>query len=423
MYIVRKIVEKVKDIRSGLLHRAGALYYAILISLLITILTGFILVFNFYSSKLVGTSGKLDQVISDIYSAFDLLMDSEIEPGTSTLDLYNDSTSVVDVYTEQWGAYYIITVESENEAYPLGKTAMIGFKDDSGDMTCLYLQDQKNNLSVTGNTSITGDVYLPESGIKPIVIEGRNYTGKSLVKGKINKSLSRLPEINKDLFDDPETDDYETFYFSEYNPGDTIYNSFKNDMMVFEAKKPLADLVIIGKILIHSDEKIVVTKDCILEDVILIAPEIFVDEGFKGRFQAFATDSIRVSKDAELSYPSFLMLHVDNSLHGEINIEESAKISGGVCLYKEADLTIPHSVINIAEDAEISGIVYSNDMVELKGTVKGRVYTSKFILRTASSAYENLLMDAVITMESYNEYFVEPVIFKSQKFELLKWVN
>jgi len=81
------------------------------------------------------------------------------------------------------------------------------------------------------------------------------------------------------------------------------------------------------------------------------------------------------------------------------------------------------SCIHIDKNSKISGIIYSDQSIELKGTVNGRIFTDNFVHTTASSAYKNILIDAEISIKNYNKYFIEPIVFEESNMEILKWLN
>ena len=73
-----------------------------------------------------------------------------------------------------------------------------------------------------------------------------------------------------------------------------------------------------------------------MKNIILIAPEISIEDGVSGNFQAIANDKIEVGKKVQLFYPSALVINNNDkfsSSEGELLIQEYSSIKG-VILYK-----------------------------------------------------------------------------------------
>ncbi|MDD3685244.1 MAG: hypothetical protein PHE56_00620 [Bacteroidales bacterium] len=400
----------------------GALSYAVLISLLIAMLISFVLIFNYYTSIFIKRSVNISQSVSNVYSGFNLALNEIPELGSMDVILFEDSSSMVNINTELWGAFYLVTVSSK-DLDAISKSAIVGNKRSANNKTCLYLTDQDEILYLTGETKIEGDVSVSEKGVRSKMLEGRNFSGKTLVNGNIQRSKSDLPEVNLELLEDSDYKFSEIFYAGQLTAGDTLYNPFTASPIELVVRSGLKDIMIIGKVVITCENKIVIDKSCKLENVIIIAPEVTIGEGFCGSVQIFASDTVFIEKGAKLNYPSFIALFPKAFSGGRVIMEEDSEIIGGILLYQEyIDKNSP-SLISLDKNSKLTGVVYSNDRVELKGIVKGRVFTDGIVLETASSAYKNVLMDAEISIKNYNQFFIEPAIFKDAKLGVLRWLN
>ena len=58
----------------------------------------------------------------------------------------------------------------------------------------------------------------------------------------------------------------------------------------------------------------------------------------------------------------------------------------------------------IEEEAEVDGLVYNKGKTQLRGTVNGSLYTSKFFLKTTSSSYENHILDGKVLNQLPNDF-------------------
>lgn len=402
--------------------KAGALYYAVVMALIVTLLTSFIIIFNHYGRQFIETTNDISKVTNDISSAFVKIMNDNIVPGNSEIDVYEDGESIVLSEVINWGAYNIITIKSTSRQYPISKSAIIGKERNINDRTCLYISDHNNYLNLCGNTKIEGKAYLPKLGVKRAYIEGKSYSGRKLIYGKTDTSSTSLPDINSQL-SDFNTTGYESVYLSDFRDTDTIYNPFTNKGKVILVDDDLSYKTIIGKIVIESANDLFIPNTCSIKDAIIKAPGVIIDKNFTGQVQIFASDSIFISPFAHLAYPSFVILNPGQNA-GIVVVKSNAIIEGGICLKAPAGKQKRHSKLKIENDALITGTLYSNDFTELSGEVKGSVYTDKFILSTGASVYENHLLDAKISSQNMNKYFVNPIVFNNESnYEIIKWVN
>src|ERR1035437_5633749 len=95
--------------------KAGALYYAILVSFLVALLSGFLMInirlHHFHTLNLLQNQ-KLERNINSA-----LLLAKEMPASVNinqpvTLDLYNDETDEVTVTKKQWGGYLLLKAEA-----------------------------------------------------------------------------------------------------------------------------------------------------------------------------------------------------------------------------------------------------------------------------------------------------------------------
>ncbi|MBL4669089.1 MAG: hypothetical protein JKY30_07475 [Flavobacteriales bacterium] len=418
--------------------KAGALLYAMFLIIVIAIISSSFILVNYYNSAYVIGSLKQEQLYRDASSGinYGLSFHQEI-PLNSTIeiDLFNDEQHKVNVGKKQWGAFYILSAEAKWKNKLAVKSALIGANINEGEKIALYLADQNKPLSLTGRTIITGNCYLPKAGVKRAYIEGKSFVGNKLINGLKYNSQKSLPKINNELINENMksfsptlsiTDsvlDYELFFEQ-----DSIINSFQNKTLVLYSPLTinLSNKIIEGNIIIKSDKQILVSSSTIITNVILYAKGIILEKNTKGTMQIFAQDSIWIEEKCQLNYPSVIALigKGNTEISRKIIIEEDVLIKGVVFLYNENFDRKHQALISIGEKSEITGQVYSSELLELKGKVIGGVFCKKLLLKTPSSVYENHLMDAVINRKDLSEYFVGvPLteVIKNQR--IIKWLN
>src|SRR5690606_12628712 len=103
---------------------------------------------------------------------------------------------------------------------------------------------------------------------------------------------------------------------------DSLYiNSFHNVIEpLHTTSQDLKSKSIKGNYIFISKDTINIDKSSYLEDVILVAPVIRIEDGFVGNLQAFASKTIEIGSNVMLNYPSFLCVKYDSIHNSNISI-------------------------------------------------------------------------------------------------------
>jgi hypothetical protein len=389
--------------------KAGSLLYAIFISLLITSIASAFVLFAFYQRLHVQQLDGRVRALSHLESAMAYLQTDEREESwTVQRQLFEeDEHSLLSMSSRPWGLFRLVCVKSHFKQDTFRKASLLGYPYALTEAaTALYLADRNQPLSLAGEARLIGDAYLSIRGLKRAYIEGRSYSGKTTLEGIQRKSTPVLPLTDAVL---------EANLKKLLQPGipylaDTIqYYSEAQDEGVFDirrsAHRPILGIyaaeavysysgILSGPILLKSDKEIIVGSDLQSDHLLLVAPKITIEAGFKGHIQAIASDTIIVGSNVELFYPSTLALLSENK-QALLSLGSHSKLGGEMVLLGDPN-KVRAGLLSIQEGARVSGNVFSAKAIELKGEVWGSVQTEKFYLKTRSSVYENHLMDGVI---------------------------
>ena len=411
--------------------RAGSILYAVFISLVAALLCGFLVMVQYYQLLLVDREKIISSMHTDIRSAVVFLIKHPEAIGynkQSEIDLFDDSLSRVQVYKEHWGAYDILTAKKKWRKYHAEEAVMIGA--DSLDEAALYLPNNNLQFSVGPSVVLKGNCYVPGGSIRVSVYNSNSINTDALKSCIKRNSEDHLPVCNKifmdhDLFIDSILSATDTIhsYYQFISGQDSIVRSFFQPSIVLKEEDNIyiGKMSIRGKVIIRSLKSIEISSDAHLNDVILIAPFIQFKENFKGSVQAFAEDSIRVESSCELLYPTMLCVWGNHSMR--LNIEEEAKVAGGLMMIFGGSPGSDLSIIEIKKKASVWGVVFCNAYCDVKGSVIGSLYTSRFISRTAYATNENMIEDAVIDFSSLPKDYKAPLIFPNKGYSIAKWLK
>lgn len=360
--------------------------------------------------------------ISGVY----LALDSEFnELESIVLPLVEKGEDSVRISVKKWGLFDIITSEAINNGKVRSKkSALVGCEFDKSNS--LILSNSNRALALTGNTVIEGNCMVPKLGVKRAYIEGKSFSGKKLIDGNvIHSQLNRVPEKYKIKIDPLQkgefTEEDSILYFDAEL--DTIINPFSNRRIILfcENERTYLTGYFKGNIILFSNHALELGNGLKIQDIQVIASDIILEGGNIGSGQFYASKSITCS-NIVLNYPSILALNDQTSLEDENNIIiNHSTIEGGVYFETTKTQAKKKSGVFIDAQSKIRGQVVSNSWVDLRGKVLGQLVTNYFFMKTASSVYENHLMDATISNKNFPNAF--PLMVNNGSKSIVKWLD
>ena len=406
---------------------SSAIQFALILSVIIALLLGGLILFSGVNKNLQTQFKIQEQVMLNATSGIEYgkAFSNELSLNSPQfIRLYDEGVDSVEITKKNWGAYLVFLSKGHHKNYEFQKIAMVG-QQTKGITESLYLADLGNPLSVCGKTRLSGKCAIPKRGIKRAYIAGQNYIGNRLVYGTSTVSESQLPSINKSILSQINT----PFLVEQlaWEQKDSIVNSFSNDPVYYYENGPinLSNIFVKGQVIIESADSIFVSKSAELDNVILRSPVVHFEQGFIGQVQVFSDYKIRLENDVILKYPSVLGL-IELAPKAEVSgieIGENSKVLGSVFLTSEKPDFRKEIRLDIQKGAAIFGLAYCNGKTQVKGKINGHLFTKKFYLKTASSSYENHLLNAEIYNDLPEAFVLIPLLDEFNKYVTLTWLN
>lgn len=413
--------------------QAGALQFVLFVGAVVAVLLmSFVLVSHTHNLF----QKKTDIAIEVIRAADFALKKSFLarpEYGETTrISLANPHGIKSEVFRMQWGLLELRKIKAKKTPFEFDKLAFVGYSQEK--RPALYLKDSDRPLVLAGNTKIQGTAYLPERGVKMGNIYGNSYYASQLIYGEEKQSQNKLPPLSKNLKKQleqlTETIVSPKGEIIRLNREMVLKNSFREQTKVIQGEFiELDNATLKGNIIVQASRRILVKSTSQLNDVLLIAPSIEIENWTKGNFQAVATKTIWVGKGAELSYPSILAVKArvqDSILHQSfepnIALDSYAQVRGMV-LYE--DTSEPNRFkpnIRIGEHAKVHGEVYCTKNVELKGSVYGSLTTSGFVALENGNIYQNHIYNGSIRSELLPIEYAGMTYQNREPNQVAKWV-
>ncbi len=418
--------------------KAGSLFYAIVISLIIAIVSSSLILFSYLTHIQFETFEINQKLQLNADSGLNLLLSKQSLVSlneTKTIDLYEQEVDSVELTRKCWGAYEIAISKAIFKNTSFLRIALLGFNVDDSNIYSLYLSDKKKPLALCGKTKIKGAVFLPKAGVKSAYIEGQNFVGNNLIEGSIKQSDTTLPEFNKDIIEHIQTvfskrqiSENDSIIFLENElSGDSLENSFLNKSLIFKSKNSIRvfEGCYSGNIVIISDKQVTISSTAILHDVLIFSPKVIVEKEFKGNVQIFASDSVIIGKNVALIYPSVIgLVRASQSPNvAAIVLSDNDTVIGNIFIYKKAE-DLKQAGLILAEKSLVYGQIYSNGYVDVKGTIYGSIMNDKILLKTATSVYENHLLNVEVDRSKLSKYFVGVNLADGSTIKkVVKWKN
>ena len=413
--------------------KGGALQFVLFVgSVIAVLLLSFVLVS--YSHNLF--QKKTDQTIAVIKAADMALQQSfghHLRDGESKqVPIYNDFGIGTMVSKNYWGLLELRRVLAKKGQFTFEKLAFVGHSDI--ERAALYLKDNQRPLVLAGNTKIMGTAHLPERGVKMGNIHGYGYYAQQLIYGKEKRSGLELPkltgEIQSQLTKLTSLGHQPKAERISLKKNMLYANSFKNPTQVIQGDDVVLDEIILtGNIIVWASHKIEVKASSRLQDVLLLAPNVEIDDWSKGNFQVLASKTIKVGRGAVLEYPSILAVKTygrdslfQKSIEPNIYMDSHAQVRGMVLYQDQSDPNRIKPHIKIDENAKVIGEVYSSQNVELKGSVFGSLTTSGFVALENGSIYQNHIYNGQINSEILDRQYAGLVYGNSIPNQVVKWL-
>lgn len=418
--------------------KAGALQLTLFIAIVIALLlTAFILLVQTHKRFSV-QKNFIIETVQNTNKGINFTLDNLIVLNdTTSIDLKGEDYKSLKVHREFWGVFEKVISISKIKNNALKRVALIGGVQPKKDRLALYLQDNNKPLVLVRDTKINGLVYLPKQGVKPGTISGEFYYGSKLIYGesRIAQNLPQFFTESNIQFTAIEnaSSNVKKEQFLETKDNEAYKNSFfePTKFVISNSEIYLGNLSLIGNIIVQSKTKIVINTSCVLKDVILIAPEIEIQNNVKGNFQAIASKNIIVGEHVELGYPSALVINKKqliqadkkdiNEEQNKITVNSNTIIKGMIVYIDASTINNFKAQVELKDKATIIGEVYCNKNLELKGSVKGSVFANNFIAKQSGSVYQNHIYNgSIIASELPQEYV--GLLFKNSKKGVAKWL-
>jgi hypothetical protein len=410
--------------------KSKALFYAIFVTVILNIILGSVIMLVYYSNYYINRYEKIYSLQTGLHSALELYLNGNYQEKRKDYiaEMAGIPDDFLEISTGAFGIYDITTIEAGFSGKTYSKTAITGQSTTYDKQMALWVSDMENFLTISGNSRIYGRCYLPEKGIKTGTIGGQSFSG-DISQMNIKISSRKLPAVNtgfaesirKTIVSSNNQKDNLSFRY------DSIFNSFTNEALIINGGRTTVpeNCSFRGHVVIHATKKISLSAGNELEDVIIFAPVIEIKSGFRGNLQIFATDSVIMQPDANLDYPSSIILLSEQGVSGNcIELKSRSSITGTVAYLNPIITDTREKNLIIHENAVITGSAYIQGNTANYGEIYGCLMTRRCIVKTDRGIYPDYIYNGIFDATLLPAKYVNCNLFREylQK-KIVKWVG
>jgi len=360
-----------------------SLIYALLLVLIISTFFSALFIVEDIELKLIQNHQEKVDVRRNIKSGVAKYLRLYNSADNTAISLFPNSSSEVVIESKCWGLERLLLVRSSKNSVKDSSVVLLASTVRDSSLGVLHLKDKGIPLAISRVSLIEGDAWLPNAGLTRPTYRGAGFEPRSRISGKINVSskdhrieeqfmLSRLETFEKYL---------RSVEISglEIRDIDTLTHSFFRPPILLNIGDSILELenqYLEGNIIIQSKGHIKISENCSLDKVVVIGKRVTVKRGFKGSVQILAENYVVVEEDAQLRFPSTLVLKSNGNLSTKsIRVKKGAKLEASIW-----DLSLDeNSLVIIEEEARIDGLVCSLNRIFLSGSIFGRAEVGEFV--------------------------------------------
>ncbi len=386
--------------------RAGVLATVIVVSvLLLSLLAGLMWLWE-ADFLLFSRTDYLLRQRANIESAYTLY---RIDPGImerltadSTLQLYDSlPSSRMKLSRMPWGLYETVSVASADGR--IHSVRLMAATETGG--TTFWYKDNNGALTLSGRTNIKGRASLPRNGVIYGQMQSVFFSGEKLLPADISRSETAMPGPSKTARD------VIGAIFGlrgEELLTDSLHVNFycTPTTVAYLGSVSLEGCRLSGNIIVVA-EKLHIGASCTMTDIIVAARSVVIADGFRGRLQVFAADSVSVGENVTLQSPSGLF----SGLYAQVG--EGSEVNGYVIIDPSG---VPRAPVNpdrpdvkrpnmrTTRTSRLRGLLYVDGIAALQGIVTGSAIIGEAVYYSPQGYYRHMLYDASVLQSDAVHY-------------------
>jgi hypothetical protein len=306
----------------------------------------------------------------------------------------------------KYGVFDQYTLKAEKANIKESHTVLIGRE--LTNVPALYFLHPEE-LKIGGHTKVSPSAYITKAGVKRAYVDSKSGSSGKLIDGKITNipykgnSFFEEIEIRKDL--ENLLKDIQNKEWEEYNPDSVYEHSFsKLPRVLFAKDSTYIENDLSGNIILVGDTSLTISSNLKCSDIIIAAPNIYIEPYFRGNIQLFSSNRIIIKESVNLLYPSLVYIQSKRKENALI-VESNTQINGVVFTEKTDNRKHLSNDVILKKNTLINGyLINRNANLYLKGNIYGSVFSNNFHVNNQGSIHSNLLLNTIIDQKKMNKF-------------------
>ncbi|XWN37318.1 MAG: hypothetical protein ROO71_00050 [Balneola sp.] len=366
-----------------------------------------------------------------------------------------ESESTGTITSTNYGGFLKINSSFQVKKQKVELEVLAGALPDSVFDYAIALKDTNSSLSVTGSTTINGDIASGSNKIERSTFKGFPFRGSFTGEAKKENMRDFFPAFQYESLE-AQLDKHTSFFESDNRnqfavhdlselaqsqEGDTLYFSDSQEWIFNQTTAIPKGIVVLveGNLSITGDGNLGTYTTFIARDTMSIGGSITATHAIvsAGTFmelrdqvsmnaQLISRGRIQFRDQVYLTYPSMVYTSTSTFLGEQqevIHLQDESTVDGTLVYPIETGAFNQEQFrIKIDENALVRGSVYNQGQTELDGTVFGSVLTKQFFFYESPTTYINWIKDTEIDITQRPQEFIVPIGFSdSTKYVILDW--
>ena len=328
-----------------------------------------------------------------LYAADSTLTERLDEQGG--LRLYDSlPDSRVRIAVRPWGLYEAVRVEAADPR--IAPTRLFGSAAASDREGTLRYATDAAALTLTGRTVLHGRLRLSRHGVQYGQIRSVFFRGERIEGARTAYAGKELPPVRDDarrmtegllrLLETPGVWEAVT---------DSLEVSFGETEPRLLDAAGLSGSARIGGMAVLLGEEVSIDSACRLRDVLVVGRTIRVGDGFRGRAQLFASDTVLIGQRVTLGCPSGVFVARENP-DRYIEIGPDSRVEGYAIVDGDGESAIKRANYRQDRTAVLRGLLWVDGAAQVQGIVSGSLVANSLVYYSSEGYYEDMLYDMTL---------------------------
>lgn len=260
----------------------------------------------------------------------------------------------------------------------------------------LWYSTKGTTLSLTGRIVLHGFLRLPRHGVQYGQIRSVFFCGEPVETGRTAYVGTQMPALRYDV---NRQIDHLFNLLSESGAWEAMPDSLAVGFCEYQprllnAEGVCENISVEGSAILLGNE-ITIDSTCNLKDVLVVGHTIRIEDGFQGRVQLFAEDTVIIGQEVNLQYPSGVFVRRQNP-NRYLEIGANSRVEGYAIVAGEGNPDVKRRNYCQARTSVLRGLLWVDGAAQVQGIVSGCIVANSLVYYSTEGYYEDMAYDLTL---------------------------